>query len=41
MINRPSARSITLREQKYLKKGQLQGSLKQINLEQDPVHNTR
>ena len=39
--SRPFARSITLRGQKFFKKGQLQGCFKQLNLEQDPGHNTR
>ena len=38
---RPSARYITLRGKKNFKKGQFQGRLKQLNLEQDPGHNTR
>ena len=38
---RPSARSITLRGQKVFKKGQLQGRLKQLNLEKVPRYNTR
>ena len=39
--NRPSARSFTLRGHTFLKKGQLQCSLKQLSLEQDRGHNTR
>ena len=38
---RPSAHSFTLRGHKFLKKGQLQGRLKQLSLEQDPGHNTK
>ena len=36
LSSRPSARSITLRWQNFFKKWQLQGRLKQLNLEQDP-----
>ena len=36
-----SARSFTLRRHKFFKKGQLQGRLKQLSLEQDPGHNIR
>ena len=39
--DRPYGRSITFRGQKIFKKEQLQGHLKQLNLEQDPSHNTR
>ena len=39
--SRPSAHSSTLRGHKFFKKGQLQGRLKQLSLEQDPTHNTR
>ena len=39
--SRPPARSITLRGQEFFKKGQPQGRLKQLNVEQDPDHNTR
>ena len=38
---RPFAHSFTLRGHKLFKKGQLQGPLKQLSLEQDPGHNTR
>ena len=38
---RSSTRSITFRGQTFFRKGQLQGRLKQLNLEQDPGHNTR
>ena len=38
---RPSAHSFRLREHKFFKKGQLQGRLKKLSLEQDPGHNTR
>ena len=38
---KPSARSFILREQKFIKKAQLQGRLKQVSLEQDPGPNTR
>ena len=38
---RPSADSLTLREHKFFKKGQLQGRLKELILEQDPGHNIR
>ena len=38
---RPSAHSSTLRGHKFFKKGQLQGCLKQLSLEQDPSHTTR
>ena len=38
---RPFARSITLRRQRFFKKKQPQGRLKQLNLEQDLGHNTR
>ena len=38
---RLSAHSFTLRGHKFFKKGQLQGCLKQLSLEQDPGHNTR
>ena len=36
---KPSARSITPMGLKFFKKGQLQGRLKQLNLEQDPDQN--
>ena len=35
------ARSIILRGQKILKKGQLQGRLRQLDIEQEPGHKTR
>ena len=38
---RPSAHSYTLRGFKFFRKGQLQDRFKQLNLEQDPRHNTR
>ena len=41
MKNRPSARSFMLRGHKFFKKGQPQGRLKQLSLEQDRGHNTR
>ena len=37
----PAAYFFTLRGQKFFKKGQLQGHLKQLSLDQDPDHNTR
>ena len=38
---RPCTCSNTFRGQKRFKKGQLQGRLKQLNLEQSPGYNTR